>query len=170
MQHNSHMYQYTVSLQHRNLPFLSFLIFFILFFILSLNNFFSFFRDFRMIQSHNSKILIIYTTYMCVWLVTQSCLTLCDPMDYSLPGSSIHGILQARILEWVTISFSKESSQPRDWTYVFCVSWNGMQILYHRATWEALHHIYIHIYIYIYMSPDYYQVYYYVSSYWLHYF
>ena len=40
-------------------------------------------------------------------LVIQSCLTLCDPMDYSLPGSSVHGILQARILEWVAISFSK---------------------------------------------------------------
>ena len=42
---------------------------------------------------------------VCV-LVTQSCLTLCDPMDYSLPGSSVHEILQARILEWVAISFS----------------------------------------------------------------
>ena len=38
--------------------------------------------------------------------VTQSCLTLCDPMDCSLPGSSVHGILQARVLEWVAISFS----------------------------------------------------------------
>ena len=42
--------------------------------------------------------------------VTQSCLTLCDPMDCSLLGSSIHGILQARILEWVAISFSRRSS------------------------------------------------------------
>ena len=44
----------------------------------------------------------------------QSCLTLCDPMDRSLPGSSIHGILQARMLEWVAMSCSKISSQPRD--------------------------------------------------------
>ena len=44
-------------------------------------------------------------------LVTQSCLTLCDPMDCSLPGSSVHGIFQARILEWVAISFSRRSSQ-----------------------------------------------------------
>ena len=51
-------------------------------------------------------------------LVAQSCPTLCDPMDYSLPGFSIHGILQARILEWVTISFSRGSSQPRDRTRV----------------------------------------------------
>ena len=46
--------------------------------------------------------------------VAQSCPTLCDPMDYSLPGSSVHGIFQARILEWVAISFSRESSQPRN--------------------------------------------------------
>ena len=46
--------------------------------------------------------------------VTQLCLTLCDPMDCSLPGSSIYGIFQARILEWVSISFSSGSSQPRD--------------------------------------------------------
>ena len=48
----------------------------------------------------------------CCCLVTQSCLTLCASMDYSLPGSSIHGILQARILEWVAISFSKRSPDP----------------------------------------------------------
>ena len=50
--------------------------------------------------------------------VAQSCLTLCDPVDCSLPGSSVHGILQARILEWVAISFSRVSSQPRDQTQV----------------------------------------------------
>ena len=51
-------------------------------------------------------------------LVTQSCLTLCDPTDCSLPGSSVHGILQVRILEWVAILFSRGSSWPRDWTQV----------------------------------------------------
>ena len=55
-------------------------------------------------------------------LVTQSCLTLCDPMDCSLPGSSVHGILQARILEWVGIPFSRGSSQPRDQTWVFRIA------------------------------------------------
>ena len=50
--------------------------------------------------------------------VTQSCPTLCGPMDCSLPGSSVHGIFQARILEWVAISFSRGSSQTRDWTLV----------------------------------------------------
>ena len=48
----------------------------------------------------------------------QSCLTLCDPMDCSPPGSSVHGILQARILEWVSLSSSRGSSQPRDQTQV----------------------------------------------------
>ena len=48
----------------------------------------------------------------------QLCPTLCDPMDCSLPGSSIHGILQARILEWAAIFFSRGSSQPRDRTRV----------------------------------------------------
>ena len=50
--------------------------------------------------------------------VVQSCLTLCDPLDCSPPGSSIHGILQARVLEWVAISFSRGSSRPRDQTQV----------------------------------------------------
>ena len=55
-------------------------------------------------------------------LVAQSCLTLCDPMDYSLPGSSVHGILQAKILEWVAISFSRWSSWPRDPHHISCIT------------------------------------------------
>ena len=50
--------------------------------------------------------------------VAQSCPTLCDPMDCNLPGSSVHGIFQVRVLEWVAISFSRGSSQPRDRTWV----------------------------------------------------
>ena len=50
--------------------------------------------------------------------VAQSCLILCDPMDCSLPGSSIHGIFQARVLEWGAISFSRGSSSPKDQTRV----------------------------------------------------
>ena len=50
--------------------------------------------------------------------ISQLCPTLCDPMDCSLPGSSVHRIFQARILEWVVISFSRRASQPRDWTQV----------------------------------------------------
>ena len=51
----------------------------------------------------------------------QSCLTLCNPMNCSPPGSSVHGILQARILEWVAVPFSRESSQSADWTRVSCL-------------------------------------------------
>ena len=53
--------------------------------------------------------------------VAQSCPTLCDPVDSSLPGFSVHGILQARILEWVTISFSRGSSPLTDQTRVSCI-------------------------------------------------
>ena len=55
-------------------------------------------------------------------LVAQSCPTLCDPMDWSLPNSSVHGILQARILEWVPIPFPRGSSQPRDRTQMSCIA------------------------------------------------
>ena len=54
--------------------------------------------------------------------VAQSCPTLCDPMDCSLSGSSVHGIFQARVLEWVAISFSRGSSQPRNRTRVSCIA------------------------------------------------
>ena len=62
--------------------------------------------------------------------VAQSCLTLRDSMDCSLPGSSVHGIFQARVLEWVVIPFSRGSSQPRDLTCVSCI---GGWILYHLS-------------------------------------
>ena len=58
----------------------------------------------------------------CVWH-GQSCLTLCDPMDCSLRGSSVHGIILAKILEWIVISFSRGSSQSRDRTWVSCASY-----------------------------------------------
>ena len=54
-------------------------------------------------------------------LSAQSCLTLCNPVDCSPPGSSVHGIPQARILEWVAIPFSRGSSQPRDGTHISCL-------------------------------------------------
>ena len=75
--------------------------------------------------------------------VAQSCPTLCDPVDCSPPGSSVHWILQARILEWVAISFSKGSSRPRDQTLVSHVSCTGRQILYCKRHLESL--IYTHI-------------------------
>ena len=67
---------------------------------------------------------------ICVWL-------LCDPMDYSLQGFSVHGILQARIWGCNAIPFSRGSSQPKDWTHSSCVSCIFRQILYHATTWEA---------------------------------
>ena len=61
--------------------------------------------------------------------VTQSCLTLCDPMNYT-----DHGILQARILEWVAVPFSRGSSQPRDWTQVSCIAGGFFYQLSHRGS------------------------------------
>ena len=67
------------------------------------------------------EIQVVFKNY---WFceVTQSCPTLCDPTDCSLPGSSICGIFQARIMEWVAISFSRGSSRPRDWTWVSSIA------------------------------------------------
>ena len=65
----------------------------------------------------------IITIKLCVGvLVTQLCPTLCNSMNYSPPGFPVHGILQARILEWVAISSSRGSSQPRDQTQVSCIA------------------------------------------------
>ena len=66
--------------------------------------------------------------------VTQSCPALCDPMDCSLTGSSIHGIFQSRVLEWVAISFSRWSYQPRDQTQVSHIAGRRFTVW---ATWEA---------------------------------
>ena len=73
--------------------------------------------------------------HIVVFVVTKSCLTLRNPMDYSPPVSSVHEISQARILEWIAIFSSRESSRPRDWTCVSCI---GRQVLYHWATRDAL--------------------------------
>ena len=67
-------------------------------------------------------------------LVTQSCLTLCDPVDCSPPGSAVHGIFQARILELVAILFSSVSSQPRDWIWVFCIGSWVLYLLDHQGS------------------------------------
>ena len=72
---------------------------------------------------------------MCVCLSFQSCPTLYDPMDCSLPDSSVHGILQARILEWAASSFSRGFSWVSDCTRISCVSCISRQILYHGTTW-----------------------------------
>ena len=78
--------------------------------------------------------------HLCVHVpCAQSCLTLRDPMACSPPGSSVHRMLQARILEWVAIFLLQGSSQTGDWTHVSCIFCAGRQILYHSATWEAPH-------------------------------
>ena len=74
----------------------------------------------------------------CVCSVAQPCLTLCNPMDYISPDSSVHGIFQAGILEWVSISYSRASSQPRDRTCVPLHFLYWRQILYRCTTWEEL--------------------------------
>ena len=63
--------------------------------------------------------------------VTKSCLTLCNSRDCCPPGSSVHGILQARTLEWVAMSFSGGSAWPRDQTRIFCISCTSRRILHH---------------------------------------
>ena len=68
----------------------------------------------------------------------QSCLTLCDPMDCNPTGSSVHGILQERILEWVAMPSSRGSSWPRDRTQVSYVSFIGSRFFTTSTTWEAL--------------------------------
>ena len=77
------------------------------------------------LPQENEHSCLCYSVCVCVCvcvLVTQSCPTLCDLMDCSPPGSSVHGTLQARILEWITISFSRGSSRPRDQTLVSCTA------------------------------------------------
>ena len=67
----------------------------------------------------------------------QSCPNPCNPIDGSPPGSPVPGILQARILEWVVVSFSRGSSWPRDWICVSCVSCIAGRFFTHWATWEG---------------------------------
>ena len=83
--------------------------------------------------------------------VSQSCPTLCDPMDCSLPGSSIHGILQATVLEWVAISFSRGSSWPRDRTQVSHIAGRHFNLWATREApfcieYESMNDFYLFIY------------------------
>ena len=75
------------------------------------------------------------TVCVCVHVHAQSHPTLCDPTDCSPPGSSVHEILQARILEWVPIPSSRWSSRPRDQTHISCIAGGFFT---HWPTWEAL--------------------------------
>ena len=73
-------------------------------------------------QQQHSTSLVLAVIVLILVSVIQSCLTLCDPMDCRSPDSSVRGIFQARILEWVAIPFSRGSSQPRDRTRVSCTA------------------------------------------------
>ena len=101
----------------------------------------------------------------------QSCLFLCDPMDCSPPGFSVHRIIQARILERVAISYSRGPSQPRDQTQVSHGSCIGRRILYHWATWEAPFNIHSHQNIWkfshVYADFGYFQSFKFMIIYWL---
>ena len=80
----------------------------------------------------------IFSKDLVMCLVTQSYLTVCYRMDCSLPGSSVHGDSPARIPEWVSVSSSRGSSQPRDQTCISFVSCVGRWVLYHQRPLEAL--------------------------------
>ena len=73
----------------------------------------------------------------------QSCLTLFDPVDSSLSGSSVHGILQTRILEWIAIPFFRGSSQRRDWTQVSCIAGWCFTIWATRYIWYIHTHTHL---------------------------
>ena len=93
--------------------------------------------------------IYIYThthTYMCAYISVLSGFQLCNPMDCSPPGFSVHRIFQARILEWITISSFRGSFQLRDRIHVSCISCIGRWILYHYATWEVHLCVYTHTY------------------------
>ena len=81
--------------------------------------------------SQSSRAFVV-PLLMCACSVAQSYLTLCNPMDCSPPGSSVHGILQARILEWVAIAFSRGSSWPRDWTHISIFGWQVESLPLHH--------------------------------------
>ena len=84
---------------------------------------------------HEELVNVVPYLYICLRAkLLQSCLTLCDPMDCSPLGTSVHRILQARIVKWVVIPFSRGSSWPRNQTCVSCI---GRWILYHWTTREA---------------------------------
>ena len=83
------------------------------------------------LQASDTSFFAIWTWWVMRAKSLQSCLTLCNPVDCNPPGSSVQGILQARILEWVGISFSRVSSWPRDPTHISYVSCIGKWVLYH---------------------------------------
>ena len=95
------------------------------------------------IMSIMSALEMCVCVYVCIHACacTQSWLTLCEPVDCSLPDSSVLGSFQAGILVWAAVSSSRVSSQSRYQTCVSCISCIAWQILYHWVTWEALQRV-----------------------------
>ena len=87
---------------------------------------------------HLTLLICKMKTVLCCAKLLWSCQILCESMDCNPPGSSVHGILQARILEWIAMPSSRGSSRPKDQTCVSRLSCIGRRILHHWATWEAL--------------------------------
>ena len=95
-------------------------------------------EDIQMVNKHLKRSSAsLSSSCVCIYVCVQLSPTLCGPMDCSLPGSSFHRISQVRVLEWVAISSSMGSSQPRDQTHVSYMSCIGWWILYISATWEV---------------------------------
>ena len=96
-------------------------------------------RALTLLNSYKHLFLFASLTWLILYYacVCQSSLILRNPMDWSPPGSSVHGIFQAKILEWIAIYYSRVSSLLSDWTHISCVSCIGRWVLYHCAIWEA---------------------------------
>ena len=82
-------------------------------------------------NEYDEDVIILLCVCVCVVCLSHFSLTLCDSTDCSPPGSSFRGMYQARILEWVAISFSRGSSQPRDQAHISYVSCIVRWVLYH---------------------------------------
>ena len=97
-------------------------------------------KDWTRVSSITGRFLTIWDTKKAYGgEVAQSCLTLCNPVDCNLLGFSVHGILQARMLEWVAISLSRGSSRPRDRAQVSCIVGRCFTVW---VTWEAPNELY----------------------------
>ena len=90
------------------------------------------------------RVCVCVCVCVCARARAQLCPTLCNPMDHSLPGSSVHGIIPARMLEWVAIFSSRGSSQRRDWTCISCIA--GRIFFTNEPPGKPIYYVYyIHI-------------------------
>ena len=98
---------------------------------------------------------MVYSRILVAWdlkvkvKIAQLCPTLCDPMDWGLPGFSVHGILQAKILEWVAIHFSRRSSQPRYSSQVSSVAGGFSTVWATREAWDLNKYYTLYLYLFV---------------------